>query len=86
MIIQILLAAIFFSLGVWRGYVKSQEHFGAMMERGEVMYKSPNLGWLGHPDAFTEIRNQEDDLTSTEAALINRVVNKTVKRIKKDKK
>jgi hypothetical protein len=85
MIFQIIFAIIFFSLGIWRGYIKSQEHFGKMMEQGKVMYYSKEFGWLGHPDAFIEIRNQKDDLDADGAALITRVAKKAVRRIRKDK-
>ena len=85
MILEIVFAIIFFGLGAWFGYNKSQERFGTMMERGEVMYKAPNFGWMGHPNAFIEIRNQKDDLDADGAALITRVAKKAVRRIRKDK-
>ena len=85
MILQILFVIIFFVIGAWYGYIKSQEHFRKMMEQGKVMYYSKEFGWLGHPNAFIEIRNQKDDLDADGAALVTRVAKKAVRRIRKDK-
>jgi hypothetical protein len=86
MILEIVFTIIFFGLGAWFGYNRAHEKFGAMMERGEVMYKVPDFGWMGHPDAFKEIKEQEHEWDTSEIRLMHRVVNKTIKRIKKDRK
>ena len=85
MILQIIFAVIFYAIGVWYGYNKSQKRFGAMMERGEVMYKSP-LGWMGHPDAFKEIKKQEHEWDISESRFINRVIDEAVEKIKRRNK
>jgi len=53
---------VFFGLGIWLGYNKSEERFGDMMVEGKVMYKSPDFGWTGHPDAWDEIKKQGGNL------------------------
>jgi len=86
MILQIIFAVAFFGIGAWFGYLRSEERFGNLMAQGRVMYKSPDFGWLGHPDAFKEIKEQEHEWNADEAKRVTGIAKKVIKRIKKDKK
>ena len=55
MVISIVVAVVFFVLGLLLGLHRSNVIFGKMVDQGQIVFKIAEGGWEGEPDALEDI-------------------------------